>query len=508
MLQLVTIKSLKIMKHIIQKPLWLFFLITTMMATACNQANNAEVKNQDSQTQNKYQAPAVQHAVTFVTAKNTTDRISPVDTLSFTALAQPDEAFPTIMLDATKRFQKIVGIGGAFTDAAAETFYKMPKNIQREILTKYFTRNKGIGYTIGRTNINSCDFSSESYAYDETPGDTSLTHFSIKHDLKYRVPFIKSAIKEAGGHITLFASPWSPPAWMKTNNNMLHGGKLKPEDRNAWAHYYVKFINAYKKQGIPIWGLTVQNEPMAKQTWESCIYTGKEEHDFVKNYLGPTLHNSGLSNTKLMIWDHNRGIMYQRAEAVLEDPAAAKYVWGVGFHWYVGNHYANPGLVHEAFPNKKVMLTEACLYPFSWKHIHEWHWGETYAENMIHDFNNWAVGWTDWNLILNQKGGPNHVGNYCYAPIIANTQTGKLTFMNSYYYIGQFSKFIRPGARRIICSSNNDTLLATAFINPDNTIAVVVLNETDKPMDYKIWIRGKAVTTHSLAHSITTAVLN
>ena len=458
-------------------------------------------------TEVSYSAPEVNQVLTYVTARNTNDRISPVDILSFTDQAQPDESFPTIMLDATKRFQTIVGIGGAFTDAAAETFYKLPKDKQREIITNYFSPDSGIGYTIGRTQINSCDFSSDSYAYDETPGDTALKNFSIGHDLKYRVPFIKEALAETGGDITLFASPWSPPAWMKTNNNMLHGGKLKAEYRQTWANYYVKFINAYKKQGIDIWGLTVQNEPMATQTWESCIFTGQDEHDFVKNYLGPTLEKSGMSDIKLMVWDHNRGIMYQRAAAVLEDPQAAKYVWGVGFHWYVGDHFENTQLVHEAFPNKKLMLTEATLYPYDATKLHEWHWGEKYGKNIINDLNHWSVGWTDWNLILDQQGGPNHVANFCYAPIIANTNTGKLTYMNSFYYIGQFSKFIRPGAKRIICSSNNDDLIATAFINPDGSIATVIMNETDQSMDYKIWIEGKIVTAKSLAHSITTAVL-
>lgn len=455
-----------------------------------------------------YPAPAVHKAFTYETAENTNLRISPVDTLSFSTMMQPEESFPTLILDATHRFQTLVGIGGAFTDAAAETFYKLPKTKQDEIITKYFSPDSGLGYTLGRTNINSCDFSSASYAYDEVPGDTELNQFSIQHDLKYRIPFIKRALAEAKGDIKIFASPWSPPAWMKTNNSMLHGGKLKPEYRQTWANYYVRFIDAYKKQGIPIWGLTVQNEPMASQTWESCIYTGKEEHDFVRYYLGPTLTKAGLlPGIHLMIWDHNRGIMYQRAEAVLDDPEAAQYVWGTGYHWYVGNHFANPGLVHDAWPSKKVMFTEGTEGPFDFSRIGEWHWGEDYGKNMIEDFNHWAVGWTDWNLLLNEKGGPNHVGNYCYAPIIADTRTGELHFMDSFYYLGQFSKFIRPGAQRIVCSSNDDDLQGTAFINPDGTIAVVLMNTTDKDMNYKIWIDNQAVTAKSLAHSITTAIL-
>jgi len=160
-----------------------------------------------------------------------------------------------------------------------------------------------------RTNINSCDFSSDSYAYTETDGDVSLEHFSIEHDRKYKIPLIKAAIERSGNDVRLFASPWSPPAWMKTNNNMLRGGKLKPEYYQSWADYYIKFVQEYKKEGLPIWGLTVQNEPMATQTWESCIYTAEDERDFVKKYLGPTLEKSELSDLKLMIWDHNRGIM-------------------------------------------------------------------------------------------------------------------------------------------------------------------------------------------------------
>jgi len=182
---------------------------------------------------------------------------------------------------------------------------------------------------------------------------------------------------------------------MKDNQDMLHGGSLLPEFYDAWASYYVKFIQAYEKQGIPIWGLTVQNEPMASQTWESCVYTADEERDFVKNNLGPALRTAGLGDKKLMIWDHNRGMMYQRASGVLDDPAAAKYVWGVAFHWYVGDNFDNVKRVQEAYPPINLMLTEACLYPFDFSKVNEWQWGETYGVSLIHDFNNGAVGWTD-----------------------------------------------------------------------------------------------------------------
>jgi len=447
----------------------------------------------------------------YTTAKNTNLRLTKTGSIQLKPAAQPLERESWIFVDPTKKFQTFIGIGGALTDAAAETFAKLPKKEQQEVLTAYYNPIKGIGYTFGRTNINSCDFSSESYTY-VAKGDAALKTFSVKHDLKYRIPFIKDAMKAAGGHLKIFASPWSPPAWMKTNDDMLHGGKLLPKYRQAWANYYVKFIKAYAAQGVPIWGLTVQNEPMAKQIWESCIYTADEERDFVKNYLGPTLVKDGLKNVKLIIWDHNRDLLYQRASVVLNDPQAAKYVWGVGYHWY---EYLKNGVmmfnnvrrVHEAYPNKHLIFTEGCEGPFNYNQLHDWKLGEFYGRSMIHDFNDGTEAWTDWNVLLNEKGGPNHVGNYCFAPIIGNTKTGKLIFTNIYYYIGQFSKFVRPGAKRIISSSSTSKLLTTAFINKNGKLAVIVMNPTDSKINYHVWIAGEAAVTTSLPHSISTLVI-
>jgi glucosylceramidase len=304
--------------------------------------------------------------------------------------------------------------------------------------------------------------------------------------------------------ITLFGSPWSPPAWMKTNNDILHGGKLKPECMNSWANYYVKFIQEYKKQGINIWGLTVQNEPMATQTWESCIFSAQDECNFIKKYLGPVLQKNNMPDIKLMIWDHNRGIMFQRAQVVYDDPEASKYVWGMGYHWYAGDHFENARMVHDAFPSKHLLVTEACNYPYDSASMYDWKLAESYGRSIICDLNNWAEGWTDWNILLDEKGGPNHVGNYCYAHIHGDTRTGKILFLNSYYYMGHFSKFIRPGAKRIACTSNSDELKATAFTNSDGSIVVVVMNESEKNIDFSICVNKKAAKTISPAHSIVT----
>jgi glucosylceramidase len=443
----------------------------------------------------------------YVTAKDTGQKLAKTEDLNFVDLPQPTEKQQTVFVDSSKSYQTVLGIGGALTDASAETFYKLPKDKQREVLEAYFDPEKGIGYSLGRTHIHSCDFSSESYTY-VAEGDKALASFDISHDLKYRVPFIKEVLATAGrNNFTLFASPWSPPAWMKDNDDMLHGGKLKPECYAAWASYCAKFIKSYEKEGVPIWGMTVQNEPMAVQTWESCVYTAEEERDFVKNYLGPTFARAGLKKKNIVIWDHNRGMMYQRAKVVLDDPKAAKYVWGVAYHWYVGDQFENVERVWQAFPKSHLLFTEGCNGPFSRASIDDWKWGENYGKSMINDFNNGVVGWTDWNVLLDEEGGPNHVQNFCFAPIHGDTKTGALHYMNSYYYIGHFSKFVRPGARRIVSSSTTDNLLTTAFMNQDHKAVVIVMNSSTNAQPFYLWMNNKAAKSESPAHSIMTFVV-
>ena len=451
-------------------------------------------------------------AKVYTTAANTTQRLSVSDDLTFQPAGQPVETQVCVFVDPGHTFQTMLGIGGALTDAAAETFAKLPKTQQQEFLQAYYSPTTGIGYTLARTSIHSSDFSSGSYTY-VTDKDEALKTFSVKHDEQFRIPFIKQAMAAAGGKLTLFVSPWSPPGWMKDNGELLHGGKLLPRYRQTWADYYVKFIKTYEQLGIPVWGLSVQNEPMATQRWESCIFTGEEERDFIKGYLGPTLQKAGLGSRKLIAWDHNRDLLYQRAITVLDDPQAAKYVWGIGYHWYEtwtgsGMLFDNVKRVHETFPDKNLIFTEGCVEKFSLDRVNDWTLGEKYGLSMIGDFNAGTVGWTDWNVLLDETGGPNHVGNFCFAPVIADTKAGKLLYTNAYYYIGHFSKFIRPGAKRIGASSNRDALQTTAFRNPDGSVAVVVMNQTDKPLDFQLWMAGNAAKTTSAAHSIMTLVLN
>jgi len=448
----------------------------------------------------------------YTTAKTHAEPMAYKGELRFEDKEQPTEREIIIFVDPAKQYQALLGIGGAVSDASAETFAKMPRDKQQLFIDKYYDKQDGIGYSLLRTTIHSSDFASGSYTY-VADNDSVLSTFTIEHDHKYRIPLIHKIIDKAGGKITTYASPWSPPAWMKSNANMLRGGKLLPRYHQTWANYFVKFIREYEKAGIPIWGITVQNEPMATQTWESCIFTGKEEAAFVKKYLGPTMARNGMRSKKIIAWDHNRDLIFQRATDIYSDPEAAKYIWGLGFHWYETwskglPQFDNIRRVKEAYPDKNLMFTEGCVEKFEYSGLNDWELGERYGEAMINDFNNGASGWTDWNILLDEKGGPNHAGNFCFAPVHYNTQTGELIFNNEFYYIGHFSKYIRPGAKRLATSSSRSVLQATSFMNTDGKLAVVVMNKGDLDLEYFLWINNKAVKTLAPARSINTLIVN
>lgn len=453
---------------------------------------------------------AGKRAVVYTTADSTVLRLTPADTVVFGESGPTSEGTIYVFVDPRKTFQTFLGIGGALTDASAETFAKLPEARQEELLRAYYDTERGIGYTLARTNINSCDFSSQSYTYVDE-GDGELESFSIAPDLRFKIPLIKRAMAASGDRLTLFASPWSPPAFMKDNNDMLHGGKLLPEYADSWARYFARFVKSYRDEGIPVWGITIQNEPMATQIWESCIYQADEERDFLKNHLGPVMAREGLGDVKIIVWDHNRDLIVQRAQTIFDDPEAAQYAWGIGFHWYEDwtggtQMYDNVALVDRLYPDKHLLFTEGTPASFDSTGYARWDLGEEYGRSMINDFNSGAEGWTDWNVLLDEQGGPNHVGNFCFAPIHADTRTGELIYTNSYYYIGHFSKFIRPGATRILAAPSRSMLLATAFANPDGTVAVVVMNPTASGGAYHLTVGSASVEIGSPPHSIQTVV--
>lgn len=446
----------------------------------------------------------------YQTAMESEQRLDYIGKYDFSPASQPLETEISIFVNPAKRFQYFLGVGGAITDASAEVFAKLPADIQAELLTAYYDPEEGIGYTLARTTIHSSDFSSESYTYIDE-GDEKLETFSIDHDQEFRIPLIKKAIEAAGGELLLYASPWSPPPFMKDSKNMLHGGKLLPEFRDSWAHYYTKFIKAYESEGIPVWGITIQNEPMAVQIWESSIYSAEEERDFLRDHLGPVMEKEGLGDKNIVVWDHNRDLISHRANTIFEDPEASKYAWGIGFHWYenwTGGEpmFDNLRSVTESYPDKKLLFTEGTNEKFSQERYQYWPNAERYGNSMINDFNAGTVGWTDWNILLDQNGGPNHVGNFCFAPVHGDTETGELIYTPTYYYIGHFSKFIRPDAQRISTTSSRSPLLATSFINSNGSTATVVMNQSDAAIDYNFMVESRAAKLTIPAHAMQTLV--
>jgi len=411
----------------------------------------------------------------ILTARDTGARLTEQPSL---APRSGGSGLPTVTVDTGVSFQHIEGFGGAFTEASAVNWLALGVAHREQVLEAYFDPVRGHGYSLCRVHMGSCDFALGNYAHVETPDDMALVSFSIERDRQALLPFIRAARRVAGSPIKLLASPWSPPAWMKTTGRMNDGGRLRPECRRAWARCYVRFIESYEAEGVPIWGVSVQNEPAATQRWDSCRYTAEEERDFVRDHLGPEMEAAGLGRVRIVIWDHNRDLMVERASAVYSDPAAARYVWGTGFHWYGEDHFDHVQQVHDAWPDKHLLFTEGCQE--GGPHHGSWELGERYARSMINDLNRWTVGWIDWNLILDHEGGPNHAGNFCSAPIHTTRSPEGFSLQSSYYYLGHFARFVRPGARRVLCAASRPDTEATAFRNTDGSVAVLVLNRTEQ----------------------------
>ena len=494
----------------------LYIYASLLVFTSCNQSQKPTntVENIDTKEVDKKEVDTKEYksASIYTTAEKTDLRLTLTsDNLSFEKSKQPLETEIFISINPKIEFQEFLGIGGAITDASAEVFAKLTPEQQQQILDAYYSEN-GINYNIIRTNINSCDFGSKSYTYIKE-GDTTLNSFDIAVDKQFKIPLIKRATAIIKDDLVFYASPWSPPAFMKSNKDVLNGGSLLPEYYALWAKYYTKFIKAYEKEGIPVWGITIQNEPMAKQIWESCIYTAEEERDFLKNNLGPTMEKEGLGDKKIVVWDHNRDLISHRANVIFDDKEAAKYAWGIGFHWYetwtgANPNYDNIKLVNQSYPTKNLLFTEGCQEKFSSENYQRWGNAERYGNAMINDFNNGTVGWTDWNILLDQNGGPNHVKNFCFAPIHADLSKNELIYTPSYYYIGHFSKFIDKGAKNIETSTSRSTLESTSFKNKNGEIVTVVMNKNNKEINYKIIVNQKEIKLKIPAHAIQTILIN
>lgn len=397
-------------------------------------------------------------------------------------------------------YQKILGFGGAITEAAGYAFSKLPQEKKENLINDYFSK-EGINYSIARLSIGSCDFSIKSYSY---ASKRNLSDFSIEKDKQYITPFLKSAV-EKNPNLSLLASPWSPPWFMKNTRLLIFGGKLRSLCRQAWADYFVKYIQAYKNEGFDIKYLTVQNEPNAIQKWESCLYDSKHEADFAINYLYPTLKNNNI-DAKILIWDHNKDRVYSRAKEEFSIEGSNEAISGMAFHYYSGDHYENLKLFKDLYPDKILIHTECCTGYSAFKQCDEIPNAELYAHEIIGDLNSGTNAFIDWNIMLDHEGGPNHKKNFCNSPCMLNEDASDYIKNLTYYYIGHFSKYIQIGAERIAYSKYTDKLELTAFKNPDNSIIVVIMNKFDWNIDYNIWINDKLIHDTAESHSIATLI--
>jgi len=420
-------------------------------------------------------------------------------------IREQDQETQVINLHPDVEFQTFEGFGGAFTDSAGYVYVQMDDKTRKELLSSYYEPTQ-MNYRLGRVHADSCDFSVEPYEAMSDPEDRALSSFSLDRTRKYILPMIKDAGKVLGAPVEMMLTPWSPPAFMKTNGKRCHGGKLKPGYEDFWADYLCRYIRELRAEGVKVCRMSVQNEPKAVQTWDSCIFTPEEERDFLKKHLHPALVRHGLEDIEIFIWDHNKERLYERACVIL-DKETSPLVAGLAFHWYSGDHFEELDLVRRRFPDKKLILSEACIEYSRYDKANGLANAQKYAHDIIGNLNAGMCAFYDWNLVLDQTGGPNHVGNLCDAPYLYDTGKKELIARNTLAYLRHFSHFIMPGAVRIGLSRYTTRLDVTALKNPDGTLVCVLMNQEADEKTVFLRLNGQTAEISLPPRSITTTVI-
>ena len=446
------------------------------------------------------------------------------------------DSYAKIKLFPEKTYQKITGFGGSFTESSAYLLNQLSTTQRKLVINAYFG-DHGARYSLTRTHINSCDFSLSNYSYAPIADDTNLDYFTIDEDRDDIIPFIKEAMQASTDGFKIIASPWTAPPWMKNNKSYI-GGKLLPEYYPVWAKYFSKYIDAYKAEGIDIWGITVENEPLGNgNNWESMHFSPQEMTNFVQNHLGPTLEEDGKGSVKILGYDQNREHLSEWVDTLFATPESSKYFAGTAIHWYASTYEVFPEALqyaHQKAPKKHLIQSEACVdseVP-KWKDD-KWYWSKEatdwgwdwapeedkkyhskyvpvyrYARDIIGCLNNWVDGWVDWNMVLDRQGGPNWFKNWCVAPVIVDTELDEVYFTPLYYILAHFSKYIRPEAMRIGFENTDEKLLVTAAKNPDDTIAVIVLNMDETAKNFEVNLAGASKQIQISPQAIQTLIIN
>jgi len=482
--------------------------------------------------------------------------------------------------------QTIEGIGSSFTESSAFVLAHLDEAKRREVMKQIYSES-GANFSLSRTHIGACDFCVEGkYSYDDVKDDEDLEYFCIEEDSKGfdqkkypgiqaenydLLPMIKEALaiknNQKDNELRIISSAWTAPAWMKDieewyipgspqNNWQGTGGSLKEEYVSTYADYLVKYLDAYQKEGVNIWGITPVNEPHGNNgQWESMNFSPESQNDFIKNFLGPKLKQSAYADLKLLIYDQNRDGLQHWTDVIFADPETTPFIYGAAVHWYESTYKVYEDVferVHEKFPQYKIIHTEGCIDDlgkdspngvndpdgfkeqnwfgndeFWWnKNATDWAYSVTwegvkaddhpmfvpvhrYARNIIVSLDNWVTGWIDWNIVLDKYGGPNHVGNYCGAPIMIDTEKQQIYYTPIFYVLAQFSRTIRPGdkavkTKQFTADLGEDDLHACATINENNLLSVQLLNTTSNPITYNLQINEEYAEITIDANSVQT----
>ncbi|RED48996.1 glycoside hydrolase family 30 protein [Seonamhaeicola aphaedonensis] len=448
---------------------------------------------------------------------------------------QKSETVSLIKLNPNREFQTITGFGGAFTESSAYLLNQLSNKNRDTILKAYFSK-EGANYSLTRTHMNSCDFSLTNYSYTPVENDKNLEYFTIEEDKGDLIPMIKDAMAISEDGFKIFASPWTAAPWMKDNKHWV-GGKLLPKYYDTWALFFSKYLEAYKNEGIDIWGFTVENEPHGNgNNWESMHFSPKEMTDFVQFHLGPKLEADGYSDKIILGYDQNRAGLKEWVDEMYRDEESSKYFDGTAIHWYESTYEVFPEALqyaHNKAPDKYLIETEGCIDSqvpvwkddaWYWKkEATDWGWDwaaeedkylhpkyapvNRYARDIIGCLNNWVDGWVDWNMVLDKQGGPNWFENWCIAPIIVNPEKDEVYFTPLYYIMVHFSKYIRPGAKVIELEKSDDQLMATAVVNPNKSIVVVLFNESEESKSINLNLNESTMTFSISAQSIQTILI-
>ncbi|XP_063229550.1 lysosomal acid glucosylceramidase-like isoform X2 [Bacillus rossius redtenbacheri] len=394
-------------------------------------------------------------------------------------------------------YQSVIGFGGAFTDSAGINIDSISSAAGEKLLKSYFSP-EGIEFNIGRVPIAGCDFSTHTYTYNDAVGDINLTHFKLtEEDYKYKIPFLKYAQTISPKQILLIGASWSAPPWMKTNDDYSGFGFLREEYYQAWADYHIKFLDAYKKEGIHFWAISSGNEPsngiIPVNRFNSLGWSPFSQKRWIEKNLGPSLHASLHRDTKLLALDDQRFMLPWWINILMSDRLAASYVDGVAVHWYWDSLLPARLLdwTHDNHPDKFIISTEASVGDKPWQFekvaLGSWSRGEAYMDDIIEDFSHWVTGWVDWNLALDPQGGPNWARNFVDAAVIVNATADEFYKQPMFYAVGHFSKFVPRGSVRIDVQPGEQAgLRAVAFQTPDQAVVIVVYNKQEHEIPLSI----------------------